>query len=584
MFLWLPPCRLLFHNNAADCNIDGVIGPVPMHPLPIKEIIVFLVVAGVLVPVLARLRLNPVLAFLLIGVLIGPYGLAGFPGMPAAFSAIALTEVGQVRVLGEFGIVFLLFLIGIELSPTRLIAMRRLIFGLGSAQVLLCGTVIGLIAWGWGNEPDAAFVLGACLALSSTAVVMKIVTDRGHFASPSGQASFAILLFQDLAIVPMMFLLAFAGHESAVAGQEASFLLVLAKAAGAILAVLLVGHWLARPLLRLAAGGQGAHEHFMACMLLLLLLAAVATEYAGLGMALGAFLAGLVFAETEFRNQIEIDMEPFRGLFMGLFFMSVGMTVDVSLVVGNIFWLAASVVGLFALKAALITGLCLAFGLALPVAARIGITLGQAGEFALIIVGMALHAKILTDEVAQFMALMTCLTLTLTPAAYWLGEYCERILQKRSRLSAEDALAAASRDVSGHVVIAGFGRTGQAVARMLEENQISYLALDIDAPALDALRQRGKPVFFGDAGNPQALQKVRADKARAVVLALDNKDAARRAIATVRRFCPQVMIYARAHDESHADSLKRHGVSAVVLEIEGVSQYLARRVIEDMSA
>jgi CPA2 family monovalent cation:H+ antiporter-2 len=319
----------------------------------------------------------------------------------------------------------------------------------------------------------------------------------------------------------------------------------------------------------------------MACILLMLLLAAMATEYIGLSMALGAFLAGLIFAETEFRNQIEIYMEPFKGLLMGLFFMSVGMAIDVTAVIDNLPWLFASVAGLFAIKAVLISGLCWAFGLSLPTAVRAGITLGQAGEFAFIVVGLSVAAEIFPENIGQFMIMVTSLTLALTPAAYWLGEYSEIYLLKRGSLSLEDTLAESSRDISGHVVIAGFGRTGQAVAKALEERQIPYLALDIDGTALDALRRRGMPVFFGDASNIHALQKVRADKARSIVLALDDKKAAQRTIKHIRQYCPQAIIYARAHDEAHAAELKKHGVNAVVLEIEGVSQYLAQRVLEE---
>ncbi len=552
-----------------------------MHLFPLKEIVVFLFVAGALIPFMARWRLNPVLGFLVAGALIGPYGLVQIPHAPEIFSFVAFTDIEKVRLLGEFGIVFLLFLIGIELSPARLLAMRRLIFGLGAAQVLLCGSVIGLIAWVWGNTVSASIVLGLCLALSSTAVVMKIIMDRGHFASPLGQASFSMLLFQDLAIVPIMFLILLLGDGAMVPGQDISPLLFVFRAAGVILLLLVMGHFVARPVLRMTSAGGAGPEYFMAGILLMLLLSSMATEYAGLSMALGAFLAGLIFAETEFRNQIEIYIEPFKGLLMGLFFISVGMAIDVSVVIDNLFWLFASVAGLFAIKAVLITGLCRVFGLSLPTAVRAGITLGQAGEFAFIVVGLSVAAGIFPESTGQFMIMVTSLTLALTPAAYWLGEYCEAYLLKRGSLSLEDTLAETSRDISGHVVIAGFGRTGQAVAKALEERQIPYLALDNDGTALDALRRRGMPVFFGDASDIHALQKVRADKARSIVLALDNKKAAQRTIKHVRQYCPQAIIYARAHDEAHAAELKNHGVNAVVLEFEGVSQYLAQRVLEE---
>lgn len=553
-----------------------------MHGLPFKEIIVFLTVAGVFIPFLARLRLNPVLGFLLAGMLIGPYGLVHLPAAPEIFSEIAFTDIEQTMFLGELGIVFLLFLIGIELSPARLFAMRRLIFGLGAAQVLVCGAVIGLIAWAWGNSASSSVILGLCLALSSTAVVMKIIMDRRHFSSSMGQTSFSILLFQDLAIVPLMFLVALMSDKTPGADKGLSLLIALAKAGGVIVLVLGMVHFVARPVLRMASS-SGNPEYFMACVLLVLLLSAMTTEHAGLSMALGAFLAGLAFAETEFRNQIEIDLEPFKGLFMGLFFISVGMSIDVAMITQHIFWLFVGVAGLFCIKAALIAGLCLAFGIPAPIAVRTGISLSQAGEFAFIIIGIAAPAGIIPETTAQFMVMLTTLTLVLTPGAYWLGEKCEGFLLKRSVLSHEDVLSESRKDISGHVVIAGFGRTGQAVAKILEENQIAYLALDVDGSNLDPLRRKGMPVFLGDAGNIQALQKVYADRARSIVLAIDDKRPTKAMIRNIRKFCPHATIYARARDEKHAKELKEQGVNALVLEIEGVSQYLAQRVLEGMN-
>lgn len=547
-----------------------------------KELMLFLAVAGILVPLAARLRVSPVLGFLVAGVALGPYGIAAMPGVPDAVASIALRDVHAAQHLGEFGIMLMMFLIGIELSPARLMGMRRLIFGLGTAQVVVCAALIGGVAWLWGNGIVAAVILGLCLSLSSTAVVMKIIADKGQFAAPSGQTAFSILLLQDLAIVPILFALALLAAVKG-GGPAPDVIPMVGKAVGAVVLILAAGRFVLRPLLRMVAGAKGGPEYFMACVIMAMLAASLLTGHAGMSMALGAFLAGLVLAETEFRNQIEVQLEPFRGLFMGVFFMGVGMAIDVTAVADNLLWLALGVVGLFTVKAAAIAGLCLLFGLPVPVAARTGITLGQAGEFAFIIIGMAMTSKLLLPETGHFMVLLTALTLAVTPLAFRLGEWAEKALLRRYNLSLEEAMADVSREVSGHVVIAGFGRTGQAVAKMLEEHQIPYLALESDGHALDRLRREGKPVFMGDAGSAQALEKVHAHRARCVILALNDKKSAHRTIRSIRQNCPDAVIYARAHDEHHARELESLGVNATVQEVEGVSRYLAQRVLADVA-
>lgn len=546
-----------------------------------KELMLFLAVAGILVPVAARLRVSPVLGFLIAGIALGPYGVAAIPGVPETIAAMALRDAHAAQHIGELGILFMMFLIGIELSPARLMSMRRLIFGLGSAQVAACAALIGGLAMWWGNGFAAAAILGLALALSSTAVVMKIITDKGQFAAPAGQAAFAILLLQDLAVVPILFVIALLGSYGA-GGEAPALLPTIGKAVGAVVLILAAGRFALRPLLRLVAGARGGPEYFMACVIMALLAAALVADHAGMSMALGAFLAGLVLAETEFRNQIEVELEPFRGLFMGVFFMGVGMAIDVTAVADNLPWLVAGMIGLFAVKAAAITALCVLFGLKLPTAARTGITLGQAGEFAFIIVGMAVAARVIPVDTGHFMVLLTALTLAATPLAYRLGEGCEKWLLRRYNLSLEDVAADVSRDIAGHVVIAGFGRTGQAVARILEEHQIPYLALEADGHALDRLRREGKPVFMGDASSAHALEKVHAHRARCVILALNDRKSAHRTIRSIRQNCPNAVIYARAHDEHHARELEGLGVNATVQEVEGVSRYLAQRVLADV--
>ncbi len=553
-----------------------------MHQSFLGELAVFLVITAVIVPLLAKFRVNPVLGFLACGIIAGPYGAATIPNAPEMLKMMAFSDAEGVKALGEIGVVFLLFLIGLELAPARLWSMRRNIFGLGGMQVVVCAAVIGAAAWWWEHDAAAAVILGSALALSSTAVVMKMIMDRQNFASPMGQTSFSILLMQDLAVIPLIFLVSFYGDKEAGQGSSVwmSLLFSLGNAAAIIAAILVAGRFLARPVLRAVVSSRAGPEFFMAHILLIVMAASVATGQSGLSMALGAFLAGLVLSETEFRNQIEVDMVPFKGLFMGLFFISVGMSIDVRAVIDNLAWLFASVAGLFAIKAVVIGCLCRAFGLSWPLAIRTGITLGQAGEFAFVLIGMAIPAGVIDNADGQFMLMTASLTLALTPFAYWLGERAEENLLRLTASSYEKSVADVAEGMSGHVVIAGFGRTGQTVAKFLDEHQIPYLAVDTDGAALEELRHKGIPVFFGDASNLQTLRKVHAERARAIVLAMSDKRASRKMMENIAEHCPKTNIYARARDEEHGAELRQKGVKGVVLETEGLSLQLAAKVME----
>ena len=553
-----------------------------MH-LPFQaELLVFLAITAILVPVFSRFRLNPVLGFLLAGVVIGPYGLGRLVGDYPFLSAIVFEDVKGVSILAELGVIFLLFTIGLELSPQRLWAMRRMVFGLGTAQIVVTGAVIGAVAYMWGNSGPASAVIGTALALSSTAMIMKILFDRQQFASPVGQTSFSILLMQDLAVVPLIFMVAMLQDKGAGAEQNVllSLLLALAKAGGVVAVLVALGHFVVRPALRYVTAGAQGPEFFMAQILLIVICSAWATGEAGLSMALGAFLAGLVLAETEFRNQIEVDIEPFKGMFLGLFFMSVGMGVDLLAVMDNLFWLVASVFGIFAIKAVITAGLCRIWGVSLPTSIQTGLALGQGGEFAFVLFGLAMASGVVEKNVGHFMMMLASLTMILTPFYYRLGEVLAARLVKRKANGMTEVMEQYVKGVEGHVVIAGFGRTGQAVAEVMEHNQIPYVGLDHQSGHLEALRKKGKPVFYGDASQSHVLDKVKATSARAIILAMDDKKASRTAIENIRRHCKNVPIYARARDEAHAADLQRLGVNDVVLETREISLQLAGRVLQ----
>lgn len=431
-----------------------------------REIVIFLAAAGIIVPVFHRLKLSPVLGFLTIGILIGPYGLALFADRVSWLAYITIGDIEGVRLLAEFGVIFLLFMIGLDLSLKRLWQMKRMVFGFGLAQVLVSAVVIGAIALAFGNAPPAAIILGACLALSSTAIVMQLLIEAHRTATPVGRASFAVLLMQDLAVVPILFLVGVLA-ATAKGADEGSLLLqlgqTLATAAITIAVIVVAGRRLLSPLYR-SVGAAKSPELFMALTLLVVIAMAAATGAAGLSMALGAFLAGLLLAESEYRHAVEVSIEPFKGLLLGLFFMSVGMGIDIRIALDDGIWIIASVIGLFALKSIIAGTLALLFGVARPAALEAGLLLGQGGEFAFVVVGLASGLGLLPPDVSQFMLLVVSLSMLATPFIAQYGRRLALKLEHGEAVKAGDPAGQPPETHEGHVLICGFGRVGQTVA------------------------------------------------------------------------------------------------------------------------
>jgi CPA2 family monovalent cation:H+ antiporter-2 len=534
-----------------------------------NDAFVLAVSALVVVTVLHRVRASPVLGYLVAGVAIGPSVLG------------LMNPSAEIGILAELGVVFLLFLYGLELSFARLRTMRRLVFGLGGAQVLVTAAAIGGIAWLWGNPPRLALVLGVALALSSTAVIVQLLVERGEMASRVGRTSFAILLFQDLAVVPLLVLVPIlAGAEDPVDESPIWELtgLALIKATTAIGIILLVGRYLLRWPYRWVAATRSS-ELFVALTLLVVLGTGWLTHRAGLSMALGAFLAGLVLAETEYRHQVEADIRPFKGLLLGLFFISVGMSLDLARIWTDAFWIGAAVVGLVVLKSTLAAALCLAFGVPAPVAVRSGMLIGAGGEFLFVVVPAALAVRLMDVDTGQFMMAVTGLTMLLTPGLVWAGARLAVAIERRTanRAYGPDALDAAG--LEHHVLIAGFGRVGETVARLLAEQAVAHLAVDLDAGKVQAARARGAPVIYGDAARADVLERLGAERASALVVTLDDPETARRTVDAVRRRWPDLRILARAHDASCAEDLRALGVAEVVPETIESSLSLARSAL-----
>ena len=548
-----------------------------LHIPYLREVILFLVVAGFAVPLLQR-RVSPVLGYLLIGGLIGPYGLGLMAEALPLAAFLVIDDLDGVRALAEIGVVFLLFAIGLELSLDRLWAMRRLVFGLGSAQILLTGVVIGGVAYVWGNSGPAALVLGACLALSSTAIVMQLLIEKSRLTTPVGRSAFSVLLMQDLAVVPILFIVGVLGTVSEGQGVLGGLALALGEAAITVVIIYAVGRLVLRPLFR-ATAQSGSREAFMAMILLIVLGTAAITGAVGLSMALGAFLAGLLIAETEYRHQVEVDIEPFKGLMLGLFFMSVGMGIDWRVLMETPLLIAASVIGLIAIKAVLNVSLFLLWKTPIHRAVEAGLLLAQAGEFAFIVVGLAMSLDLLPGSTGQFMLIVASLTMVLTPGLAGLARKLADRIENRQNERHPDAVDQ-MEDMEGHVLIAGFGRVGRMIASILDREGLPYIAIDKDPIIASEARASGLPVRFGDASRLEILQANHVRQAAALVITLGDAKNTELLTQRMREAAPHVPLFVRARDKEQADRLTDAGATAAVPETVEASLQLAARLLE----
>ena len=545
----------------------------------LKEIILFLALSGVLMPLLSRLKINPVLGFLSVGVLLGPYGLASLAQAWPPLSWFTFARPDQVEFLAELGVIFLMFMIGLEMSVERLWSMRRLVFGLGGLQVALSAGAVGALALWFGNGIEAAVILGVVLAFSSTAIVMQLLIQRHELGTPLGQASFAILLFQDLAVVPLLVLISILGASSGEGSFAGLLGLAMLKGVLTVVGIYLIGRRVVRPLFHQIAVDKQP-DTFTALTLLTTLGVAALTWVAGLSMALGALLAGLIIAETEFRHEVEITIEPFKGLLMGLFFMSVGMGIDLRALLAEPLWIPLSVVGLLAMKALIVFVLLRVFGLSWGRSAEGGLLLGQGGEFAFIVIGMALALGLLERQVGQFMLIVVGVSMLVAPVVARLGQSLGDNIDRRAAPPAPEDMEVG--ELGGHVIIAGYGRVGQMVGQMLAEQGVAFVAIENDAQLIAHQRKAGVPLVFGDASRPELLRKLRIDQARAVVLTMDHTAAAIHAVQGIRRLMPMMRIIARARDEKHALLLREAGASVVVPETLESSLKLTGWVLETL--
>lgn len=553
----------------------------------LTQALVFLGATCVLIPALKKARISAVMGFLIIGVAMGPHVLGRLAQDWPWLSAFEFEQSEPTLLLAELGVVFLLFVIGLEVSFERLWALRRYVFGLGLLQVAICAAAIAGVAMAFGNSFTVAVVVGLAFALSSTALVLQLLRERSQIATPVGRTSFSILLMQDLMVVPILFVVAALGSNATAFGLE-NVGLALLTALLSLGAIILIGRLLLRPLFRWVAAAD-SREIFIAAAFLAAIGMAGAAEMAGLSAALGAFLAGLLLAETEFRHQIETDLEPFKDLLLGLFFVTVGMQIDISLLLSEPFRILIGVAGLFLVKGLIIAALARVFGSPWPRALQIGLLLGQAGEFGFVIIAAARAGGAIPADTAAYMLIVTALSIFLTPLVAGLGARVAR------RITKDDATAPPD-DVtkeSGHIVIAGFGRVGQTLADILSTQEIPHVGIEGDAAAVAKLRDAGRPVHYGDASSVKVLESVGAPHAAAIVVTINDANAVERIVAEARRAWPHIPIYARARDGEHARRLHAAGAALAspdsieaalqlgeaLLNGVGVPDEVARRII-----
>ena len=534
-----------------------------MTDVTLTQVALFLAAAVVAAPLAKLLRIGNVLGYLLVGVMIGPFGL-GF--------VYSVYEVSSILHFAEFGVVLLLFLIGLELRPKRLWAMRTAIFGVGGAQVAITAVLLAAIAMAFGFAWPAALFAGLALSLSSTAFALQVLEEKGELALRHGRLAFAVLLFQDLAAIP---LIALTPLFAVTAGKAPPMEILSAlKAIGVILVVVVVGRYVLDGVIRIVARTR-VKEAMTACALLTVVGVTLVMELAGLSASLGAFIAGVLLADSDYRHEIEADIAPFEGLLLGLFFTAIGMSLDLRLTVESPHLVAAIVAGLLAIKSVVLYLLGRRAGLDAGPARRLALAIAQGGEFAFVLFTSGVGAGVLDKHVADLLSVAVTLSMAATPLLLLIDEtFMPRAVVAR----AFDALP----ENDGHVVIAGFGRVGQIVARILLAKRIPFTALDSDPQHIDTVRKFGARAFYGDASRHEILEAAQTGKARAFVLAIDNVEASLRAAQMVKQNYPHVPIYARSRHRRHTHQLMDLGIKVIRRETFLSSLDLTRELLRGL--
>lgn len=530
----------------------------------LTEAVVFLAAAVVVVPVSRMCGLGAVLGFLIAGAVIGPFGLR------------LVGDVEGVIHFAELGVVMLLFIIGLELQPSRLWTMRKAVFGLGGIQVVATAAALGIAAYASGLDLAAAIVVGLALSLSSTAFALQTLAEKNQLTARHGRAAFSILLFQDLAVIPILALLPLLTGGQAIDDAEIE-LMPIVKSVGMCLAIVVGERFVLRYAFR-AIAATGIREVFTAMSLLTVIGTALLVESVGLTMALGAFLAGVLLAESEYRHTIEADIEPFKGLLLGLFFIAVGMSLNLGLIGSDAGTVAALVIGLVAVKFLILFVLGRMSELSNPSSRSLAVALSQGGEFAFVILSMAVDTRIIDQGLTDLLIPVVTLSMGVTPLLFILND---RVLKPSLGGGTRPEFDALPEE-EHRVIIAGFGRFGQIIARILRAKRIPFTALEINPEQVDFVRRYGNEVYYGDASRLELLRAAKAEQATALVLAIDDVATSMKTAQTVREHFPNLPIYARARNRNHVHKLMDLGVKVIRRETFLASVDLAREVLQGL--
>ncbi len=545
-----------------------------------KEALIVLGAAGVVIPLFHRLRVSSVVGFMLVGIVVGPFGLASLEPQLPWLSSITITDPVSIEPIARLGVVLLMFMIGLELSFERLRTMRRLVFGLGGLQLLACAAgLAGLAIWA-GYDRTSGMVIGLVLAMSSTAVVIQVLAEEKRLNTVAGRSSFAILLFQDLAVVPILFALGALGPAAKTDGGWAGFGLAVGQALLSVAVIVALGRLVLRPLFRSVARTHSA-ELFVSACLLVVIATGLATAAAGLSMALGALIGGLLLAGTEYRRQVEVTIEPFKGLFVGVFLISIGMSLDIRVIGMHPLVVFGAAIGMIVVKTLIVAPLARGFGLSWMNSLHTGLLLAPGGEFGFVIVSVAIGTRMLDTDTAREVLFVTALTMATIPL---LSKLHALLVPRLSPVAVLDPaiLVPEMMDGPAGVLIAGFGRVGQTVATMLEVHKVPYVAIDRDPDRVAQQRGQGKPVYFGDMTEIELLRRLRLATASALVVTLDDTAAADALVAGARAERDDLLIVARARDARHAARLYRVGASDAVPETVEASLQLSEAVLVDL--
>jgi len=527
----------------------------------LQEAAIFLAAAIIAVTVFNKLGFGSVLGYLVAGVVIGPWGL-GF-----------ISDVDSILHFAELGVVLLLFLIGLEMRPSRLWVLRRSIFGLGLLQVLASAVLLGLGAFILGLSLTASAIVGLGLSLSSTAFVLQLLAEKNQLTTLHGRASFSILLFQDLAIIPLLALLPLLGTTDA--GFDGGSMLESGLLGVAALVVLVVGgHYLLRPVFRLISASR-SHDIFIATSLMIVVSSTLLMEQAGLSMALGAFIAGVLLADSEYRHEVEANIEPFKGLLLGLFFIAVGMSVNIGQLIAEPVSIIGLVMGLIVIKFVVLYVLGRLFSLPVRCARNLAFVLPQGGEFAFVLFSAAISQHVLEQALVDKLILIVSVSMAMTPLLVMVNERLLRPWLDGRTQPVFDRID----DAGNAVIIAGFGRVGQIVGRILRVKKIPFTALEVNPTQVDFVRKFGGKLYYGDASRVELLRAAHAEQARIFVLAIDDIESSLKTADTVRKHFPHLQIIARARNRHHVHRLMDHGIKVFVRETYMSSLQMAKKVL-----